>query len=115
MVSGKNNKRVWKDMTPCVEVKMLVKTDEGDMNVNFFTTVELPHSLHTDDFDDYFCNSVSQSVDDILYRMKENINAGWAIASYRGDEVFTFSFFKAREEDRWKYQTTVNLDDPTIH
>ena len=58
---------------------------------------------------------MSQSVDDVLYRMKENINAGWAIASYRGDELFTFSFFKAREEDRWKYQTTVNLDDPTIH
>ena len=46
MVSGKNNKGAWKDMTPCIEVKMLIKTDEGDMNVNFYTTVEFPYSLN---------------------------------------------------------------------
>ena len=115
MVFGKNNKGAWRDMTPCIEVKMLIKTDEGDMNVNFYTTVEFPYSLNPNDFDDYFCESVSDSVDEVLARMKQGINAGWAIASYRCDELFTFSFFKGKEEDRWKYQTTLNLDDPTIH
>ena len=28
---------------------------------------------------------------------------------------FTFSFFKGKEEDRWKYQTMFNQNDPTIH
>ena len=78
MVSGKNNKGAWKDMTPCIEVKMLIKTDEGDMNVNFYTTVEFPYSLNPNDFDDYFCESVSDSVDEVLARMKQSINSGWA-------------------------------------
>tara|TARA_X000001382_G_scaffold67897_1_gene47149 strand:+ start:1349 stop:1657 length:309 start_codon:yes stop_codon:yes gene_type:complete len=102
-------------MTPVVEVRMLVKTQEGDKNVNFYTVVKLPSNLEPDDFDDYFCSSVSDSVDEILCRMKETINSGLAVAIYRGDELFTFSFFKAKEEDRWKYQTMFNQNDPTIH
>jgi hypothetical protein len=115
MVPKETNRRVWTDMTPVVEVRMLVKTQEGDKNVNFYTVVKLPSNLEPDDFDDYFCSSVSDSVDEILYRMKETINSGLAVAIYRGDELFTFSFFKAKEEDRWKYQTMFNQNDPTIH
>ncbi len=115
MVPKEINRRVWTDMTPSIEVRMLVKTQEGDKNVNFYTVVKLPSNLDPDDFDEYFCSSVSDSVDEILYRMKETINSGLAVAIYRGDELFTFSFFKAKEEDRWKYQTMFNQNDPTIH
>ena len=108
MVPKEINRRVWTDMTPVVEVRMLVKTQEGDKNVNFYTVVKLPSNLEADDFDDYFCSSVSDSVDEILYRMKETINSGLAVAIYRGDELFTCSFFKAKEEDRWNYQTMFN-------
>ena len=60
MVFGKNNKGAWKDMTPCIEVKMLIKTDEGDMNVNFYTTVEFPYSLNPNDFDYFFRRGVTK-------------------------------------------------------
>ena len=115
MVLTEINRRVWTDMTPAIEVRMLVQTEEGDKNVNFYTIVQFPSTLNPDDFDDYFCSSVSDSDDEILYRMKESINAGLAVAFYRGDELFTFSFFKGKEEDRWKYQTMFNQNDPTIH
>ena len=115
MVPKKINRGIWADMTPLVELRMLVKTEQGDKNVNFYTTVIFPNNLDPDDFDDYFCSSVSDSVDEILDRMKEDINSGLAVAFYRGDELFTFSFFKGREEDRWKYQAMFNQNDPTIH
>ena len=68
-----------------------------------------------DEYENYFFGIVSDAVNDVLDRINKKINAGWAIVFYERDELFTLSFFKGKEEDRWKYQTLENYNDPTIH
>ena len=116
MVFRKTNKRTQIDMTPVVEVRMMIKTNDGDSNVNFFTVIEIPYDCTDDDeYENYFFSIVSDAVNDVLDRINKKINAGWAIVFYERDELFTLSFFKGKEEDRWKYQTLENYNDPTIH
>ncbi len=99
-----------------IEVKAFFKTDKGERIMNFFTHVTpvLSGEILTDE--DYFINEISEIVNEMMIcKLPEKVLAGWAIASYQGNELFTLSFFTGKVEDEWKYQTYLEEDEPTIH
>ena len=78
-----------------IEVKAFFKTDKGERIMNFFTHVTpvLSGEILTDE--DYFINEISEIVNEMMIcKLPEKVLAGWAIASYQGNELFTLSFFK---------------------
>jgi hypothetical protein len=100
-------------MIPLIEIKMLLQTDKGSKNIDFFTIIEPDDNYHPDE--DYFVNKISENINDMIDKVKYDVNAGWAMAFYRGNELFTLSFFKGKVGDKWQKQLIYSEDDPTIH
>ena len=111
MVSRQNDKRSWSKMNPLIEVKMLVQTDKGDCKMNFFTIIE-PCIHHYLDEEEFLIGSVSEVIQNMMDKVKGTVNGGWAMVSYKGDELFMLSFINEQEINDWQIHEENNL---TIH
>ena len=111
MVSRQNDKRSWSKMNPLIEVKMLVQTDKGDCKMKFFTIIE-PCIHHYLDEEEFLIGSVSEVIQNMMDKVKGTVNGGWAMVSYKGDELFMLSFFNEQEINDWQIHEENNL---TIH
>tara|TARA_R110000824_G_scaffold339_6_gene2526 strand:- start:271 stop:570 length:300 start_codon:yes stop_codon:yes gene_type:complete len=96
-----------------IEVKMIINTDNGVKNVNFFTTIDIFQSKSENEF----FNMITKEIDLMILKYEKYLLSGYAMAMHNNKEIFSFEFMKTSEgrEVQWKNLMMSLVKNPTIH
>tara|TARA_R110000823_G_scaffold189138_2_gene321033 strand:- start:3120 stop:3419 length:300 start_codon:yes stop_codon:yes gene_type:complete len=96
-----------------IEVKMIINTNEGMKNVNFFTSVDVMESRS----EEHLLDLITREIDLVIFKYEDILSSGYAIAMHNNKELFSFEFIK-KEEDKevqWKNLMMSLVENPTVH
>ena len=89
-----------------VEIKMVLNTDDGLKNVNFFTMIS------GDGTEEDIIERISDKINDCLLKYDKILQSGFAVALWQNDELFTMTFMNTEDDKKW---VTNYQREPTIH
>jgi len=93
-----------------VEIKMVLNTKNGQMNLNFFTSVEGIFFS-----EDEIMDKISSIMEKKLYENSCEVENGYGTAFYESEELFTLSFMKTDEGELKKWSEMKEMSNQTLH
>ena len=93
-----------------VEIKMVLNTKEGQMNLNFFTSVEGFFSSEDD-----VMEKISSIMEKKVIENGVEVENGYGTAFYESEELFTMSFMKTNEGEIEKWSEMKAMSNQTVH